>query len=194
LESKRTTNYMSYCAFCSSDKSNDLNKNYHDNFYGFPITSDREYFERLVMEINQAGLSWNTILVKQENFKIAFDDYDIEKIAKYSDEKIDALLNNKGIIRNKLKVNAVIYNAGQFLTIIDEYGSFDAWLELNNPKSLKDWVKLFKTKFKFVGGEIVREFLTSVGYIEPAHDEACIIFTTILNLKPKWNEKNYNII
>lgn len=179
---------MSYCQFVHSQKSNDFHKHYHDNVYGFPIIEDSEYFERLTLEINQAGLSWDTILKKQQGFFDAFDGFNIEKIARYDDNKRRELLENKSIIRNKLKVNAVIYNAGQFLNIIEEYGSFNHWLELNNPKSLSEWVKLFKTKFKFVGREIVREFLTSIGYLEPAHDKNCSTFNNILHLKPKWNE------
>lgn len=177
---------MSYCNHSGLVNTNEVHKLYHDHSYGFPIQSNEDYFERLVLEINQAGLSWETILKKQENFKMAYDNYNIEKIASYQDKEIKELLENKGIIRNKLKVNAVIHNAKGFLEIIEEYGSFNKWLMLNNPKKLDDWVKLFKTKFKFVGGEIVREFLTSVGYLEPAHDKDCKIYTKILKLKPRW--------
>jgi DNA-3-methyladenine glycosylase I len=130
----------------------------------------------LILEINQAGLSWNTILMKQENFRQAFDHYDISTIANYDEEKINSLLQNAGIIRNKLKVHAVIHNAQQILKIQDEFGSFKNWIEKHHPLLKEEWVKLFKKNFKFVGGEIVNEFLMSTSYLDGAHEENCSIF------------------
>lgn len=179
---------MSYCSFCSEREPTDLHKIYHDQFYGYPINSDDELFGRLILEINQAGLSWNTILIKQDNFRKAFDDFSIEKIAKYDEKKILELLSNQGIIRNKLKINSVIHNAQVLLEIIDASGSFKQWLDINHPKSKEEWTKLFKKTFKFVGGEIVNEFLMSTGYLKGAHEENCIVYKKVEDSKPKWLE------
>jgi DNA-3-methyladenine glycosylase I len=177
---------MTYCEHCAKQPEDDFNKIYHDNKYGFPINSDAELFGRLILEINQAGLSWITILKKEANFRLAFDDFNIEKIANYQTDKIEELLQNTGIIRNKLKINAVIYNAQQVLMIIDEYGSFQSWLNRHDSKNLQEWVLLFKKYFKFVGGEIVNEFLMSVGYLKGAHENTCSIYQNVLKTQPNW--------
>jgi DNA-3-methyladenine glycosylase I len=179
---------MSYCDYCSTRSKDDHHRIYHDEQYGFPILEDNELFARLVLEINQAGLSWDTILKKQVNFRVAYDQFDIEKVAKYNDEKIAELLNDAGIIRNRLKVNAAVHNAQQLLQIKKEFGSFKQWLDENHPKSKDEWTKLFKKTFKFVGGEIVNEFLMSTGYLKGAHDEKCVIFDKVLAKQPKWKE------
>ena len=167
---------MSYCTYCANLDEGNHHKIYHDSYYGFKIDSDNELFGRLILEINQAGLSWNTILLKQNNFRNAFDNYDISKIAKYGEDKINSLLQDAGIIRNKLKVNAVIYNAQQIEKIQAEFGSFKNWIEINHPLTKEEWVKLFKKYFKFVGGEIVNEFLMSTSYLKGAHEESCPIY------------------
>lgn len=177
---------MSYCEFCATKDPEDVNRFYHDNHYGFPIDSDDELFGRLILEINQAGLSWQTILNKEANFRKAFDQYSIRKIADYKEEKIADLLQDAGIIRNKLKINAVIYNAQQVLTLQNEFGSFQNWLNHNDSKTIEEWVKLFKKNFKFVGGEIVNEFLMSSGYLAGAHHKNCPIFDKIKITKPNW--------
>lgn len=179
---------MSYCTFCVQREPTDLHKIYHDQHYGYPIESDDELFGRLILEINQAGLSWNTILVKQENFRIAFDNFSISKIASYDEDKIQNLLEDSGIIRNKLKINSVIHNAAVILQIKEDSGSFRQWLDKNHPKSKEEWTKLFKKTFKFVGGEIVNEFLMSTGYLKGAHDETCEVYSKVKDSKPKWLE------
>lgn len=166
-------NIMSYCLSVQKLPENHVSRYYHDHVYGVPMEDDRLLFERLVMEINQAGLSWVTILKKQENFKKAFDDYDLEKMAHYGEDKIDELLQNEGIIRNQLKIRAVIHNAKVVLQLIEKHGSFKAWLDIHHPAEWSDWVKLFKKTFKFTGPEIVREFLVSLAYLPGAHDEFC---------------------
>lgn len=168
---------MSYCDFVSTRPKDDLHRIYHDFHYGTPIDNDDELFGRLILEINQAGLSWDTILKKQAHFYEAFDHYDIARIATYSDEKIQELLGNPGIIRNKLKIHAVIYNAKEVLTIQKEYGTFKNWLDTHRGLSKPEWVKLFKKHFKFVGGEIVGEFLMSTGYLPGAHHPNCFRYT-----------------
>lgn len=167
---------MSYCAYVQNLPETNVHRIYHDHHYGTPIEDDNQLFGRLILEINQAGLSWDTILKKQENFLAAFDVYVIEKIANYDENKINELLNNPGIIRNRLKIAAVIHNAKEILIIQEEFGSFKDWLELHRGQSKEDWVKLFKKRFKFVGGEIVGEFLMSCGFLGGAHVESCYRF------------------
>jgi len=179
---------MSYCSFCSERELTDLHRIYHDQFYGYPIEEDDELFGRLILEINQAGLSLNTILIKQNNFRNAFDNFSINKIAAYNDEKIQQLLVDAGIIRNRLKINSVIHNAQIIMGIQEDLGSFKKWLDINHPKSKEEWTKLFKKTFKFVGGEIVNEFLMSTGYLKGAHEDTCVIYSKVKNSKPKWLE------
>lgn len=179
--------FMSYCQFCLDLPTDDLNKIYHDTAYGFLIRDDNALFGRLILEINQAGLSWELMLKKEENFRLAFDHFDIEKIARYDDVKVSELLQDSGIIRNQLKIRSVIYNAQKIIELRKEYGSFHAWLDAHHPRSLKEWVKLFKKNFKFVGGEIVKEFLVSTSYLKGAHDENCMIFVHMDKETLKWN-------
>ena len=164
---------MSYCTFCKNLPIDNIHKIYHDQHYGVELTNDFELFGRFILEINQAGLSWETILKKQEFFYEAFDKYDFYKIAVYDDSKIEALLQNKGIIRNKLKVKAVVHNANKVIEIVEQNGSFLNWLKLQGEITLEDWVKLFKKNFKFVGKEIVNEFLMSINLLPGAHDTDC---------------------
>ena len=182
---------MSYCTYIPlmAEPSQSLHANYHDNHYGFPIHNDNELFGRLILEINQAGLSWETILKKEEGFRRAYDNFSIEKIAAYTETDRERLLNDSGIIRNKLKVNAAIENAKTILRLQNEFGSFEKWLEHHHPKTKEEWVKLFKKTFKFTGGEIVNEFLMSIGYLKGAHDENCPIHQKIIKTNPMWLRK-----
>nr|WP_301286369.1 DNA-3-methyladenine glycosylase I [Neisseria perflava] len=162
----------------SADTDNP-NKHYHDHVYGFPVAGDNELFERLVLEINQAGLSWTIILKKQAAFQTAFKGFDIATVAAFDDNDRERLLQDAGIVRNRLKINAAIYNAQQILAIQREYGSFKNWLDSHHLQDKAAWVKLFKRQFKFVGGEIVGEFLMSTGYLDGAHDEDCPVWAKI---------------
>ena len=166
----------SYCEYVHSLPEGTVHRVYHDTQYGFQIDSDNELFGRLILEINQAGLSWTTILNKQANFRIAFSNFNIVEIANYGESDIERLMGDSGIIRNKLKIHSVIYNARKVIEIQSEHGSFKAWLEKHNSSSINDWVKLFKTIFKFTGGEITKEFLTSTGYLNSAHIKSCPLF------------------
>jgi len=163
-----------------------LHKNYHDHHYGFPIHDDNELFGRLLLEINQAGLSWETILKKETGFRKAYDNFDISKVAAYTDADRERLLTDSGIIRNRLKINAAIENAKTILRIQEEYGSFEKWLEHHHPKTKEEWTKLFKKTFRFTGGEIVNEFLMSIGYLPGAHDDDCTVYAEILKQEPMW--------
>lgn len=181
---------LSYCQAISFMKVKDfeVHKNYHDGLYGFPIESDDELFCRLVLEINQAGLSWTTILHKEKNFRKAYGNFNIKKIAAYKDADVERLLNDAGIIRNRLKVFAAIHNANEILQIQKTFGSFKNWLDDHHPLTKIDWVKLFKTKFRFTGGKIVNEFLMSTGYLQGAHDENCPIYKKIFLQNPAWKK------
>jgi DNA-3-methyladenine glycosylase I len=183
---------MTYCEFIEkmpSGAKKDLHKNYHDNHYGFPLLDDNELFGRLILEINQAGLNWEIILKKEPAFRKAFSNFDIKKVAAYKDKDRERLLNDAGIIRNRLKINAAIENAKVILTLQKEYGSFEKWLEHHHPLSLAEWVKLFKKTFTFTGGEIVNEFMMSIGYLPGAHDKTCIVYKKIADQKPMWMRK-----
>ena len=154
--------------------------------YGFPLKDDDLLFERLVLEINQAGLSWITILKKADNFHKAYHGFKIEKVAKYSEKDRARLLEDAGIIRNRLKVNAAIVNAQKILELRKEFGSFKGWLDAHHPLTRDEWTKLFKKTFVFTGGEIVNEFLVSTGYLPGAHDKDCPIFKRVASLRPAW--------
>lgn len=179
---------MTYCAYCEQPNAKEVHKEYHRLWYGFPLDDDNELFGRLILEINQAGLSWETILNKSDNFRIAYSNFDILKVASFGDSEIERLLGDAGIIRNKLKINAAIYNAQQIVNLQEEYGSFQAWLNEHHPLSREEWTKLFKKNFKFVGGEIVKEFLMSTSYLPGAHEETCTVFASIIEAGPKWKE------
>jgi len=179
---------MSYCSYIPNmaEPSRSFHKNYHDNHYGFPIHDDNELFCRLVLEINQAGLSWETILKKEVTFRKAYDNFDIKTVAAYTQTDRERLLQDPGIIRNRLKVNAAIENAKTILSLQEEFGSFEKWLEHHHPKTKEEWVKLFKKTFKFTGGEIVGEFLMSIGYLPGAHTPDCPVYNEVLKQDPKW--------
>jgi DNA-3-methyladenine glycosylase I len=179
----------SYCTFVKDRPLDDLHRIYHDTAYGFPIHSDDELFGRLLLEINQAGLSWATILKKQDNFRRAYAGFSIARVAAFTEEDRARLLADAGIIRNRLKVNAAIHNAQVIRQLQAEYGSFAAWLDHHHPLDRAAWTKLFRKTFKFVGGEIVHEFLMSSGYLPGAHGESCPVYVQIAALQPKWMAK-----
>ncbi|MBA2780559.1 DNA-3-methyladenine glycosylase I [Billgrantia kenyensis] len=159
---------------------------YHDREYGFPVEGDTALFERLVLEINQAGLSWLTVLKKREAFRHAFDNFDIERVAAYGDVERERLLGDAAIIRNRLKVDAAIHNAGVIQRLSETHGSFASWLDHHHPLDKDEWVKLFRRTFRFTGPEIVGEFLMSTGYLPGAHHEECPVHQRILACGPAW--------
>ncbi|HSH74700.1 MAG TPA: DNA-3-methyladenine glycosylase I [Longimicrobiales bacterium] len=172
--------------YCHVALGHELHGPYHDLEYGFPVREDDLLFERLVLEINQAGLSWVTILGKREGFRRAYDTFSVERVAAYTDQDRKRLLDDPGIIRNRLKVDAAIANAGQILEIRRTHGSFAAWLDAHHPREKSDWVRLFKKTFRFTGGEITGEFLMSTGYLPGAHHESCPVFGRVADLDPPW--------
>lgn len=181
--------FMTYCEYISTITGDTqlLHKEYHDNHYGFPLQNDDELFERLMFEINQAGLSWILILKKQHNFRKAFDNFNIEKVAEYNNGDIQRLMNDPGIIRNRLKINAAIENARVILRLRKESGSFSKWLDEKSltTVTLEEWTRLFKKTFRFTGGEIVNEFLMSTGYLPGAHAPDCPVYSRISKIKDK---------
>jgi DNA-3-methyladenine glycosylase I len=173
----------SYCTFAPGHP---FHGPYHESEYGFPSREDRVLFERLILEINQAGLSWLTCLKKREAFRAAFDDFDIDKVAAYGARERHRLMADAGIIRNRLKIEATIENAKRLQAIREQHGSFAGWLDAHHPLDKADWVKLFKKTFRFTGGEIVGEFLMSLGYLPGAHAPDCPVHKRILRLSPPW--------
>jgi len=159
---------------------------YHDHEYGFPQTDDAILLERLALEINQAGLSWLTVLKKRQAFRKAFDFFDLDQVARYGDEERARLLADASIIRNRRKIDAVIENARRLRRIRDDYGAFAVWLEAHHPLTKEQWVHLFKEHFVFMGGEIVGEFLLSIGYLPGAHVPTCPVYRRIARLHPPW--------
>ena len=183
---------MSYCTAIEAMQDSErktLHKNYHDKHYGFPMHDDNEIFGRLLLEINQAGLSWETILKKEAAFRKAYSHFNIKKVAAYTEADRERLLADAGIIRNRLKVNAAIHNAQTILILQKDFGSFEKWLEHHHPRSKEEWVKLFRKTFKFTGGEIVGEFLMSLGILPGAHAESCPVYKQVLKQKPMWAGK-----
>jgi DNA-3-methyladenine glycosylase I len=174
---------MSYCDIAPG---HEFHAPYHDTEYGFPVTDDTVLFERLVLEINQAGLSWLTMLRKRQAFNEAFDGFNLDKVARYGERQRKRLLADAGIVRNRLKVDAVIENAKRINRLRREHGSFAKWLELHHPRPKDAWVKLFKKTFVFTGGEITGEFLMSIGYLPGAHVPTCPIHAKVIARKPPW--------
>lgn len=148
----------SYCDYVATTGQSTVHQHYHDHEYGFPLHDDNALFERLVLEINQAGLSWELILKRKPHFERAYDRFDIDMVAAYGEEDRLRLLNDAGVIRNRLKINAAIENAKRIQALRAEHGSFAGWLAAHHPRSKDEWVKLFKKTFVFTGGEIVSEY------------------------------------
>ena len=172
-----------YCDFAPKDP---LHRPYHDEEYGFPLDGDDELFERLVLEINQAGLSWATILRKREAFRKAYGGFDVDAVAAYGEADRARLLGDAGVVRNRLKVNAAVENARRVAALRTEFGSFKGWLDRHHPLAKDEWVRLFKKTFLFTGGEIVGEFLMSTGYLPGAHKESCPVYEKVLASDPPW--------
>ncbi len=174
---------MSYCQTAPGDP---LHGPYHDGEYGFPLADEAALFERLVLEINQAGLSWSLILKRREGFARAYAGFEVDRVAAYGAEDEARLLADAAIIRNRLKVKAAIENARRIQALRQSHGSFAAWLDGHHPRTKGDWVKLFRRTFTFTGPEITGEFLMSTGYLEGAHRPDCPTFARIAALGPAW--------
>ena len=176
--------------YCEIAPGHEWHGPYHDTEYGVPITDESALFERLILEINQAGLSWLTILKKREAFRRAYGGFDVETVARYGARDTKRLLADAGIIRNRLKIAAAIHNARQVLALRTSHGGFAAWLDAHHPLPKKEWVTLFKRTFRFTGGEITGEFLLSTGYLPGAHAPGCPAYRRILAMNPPWTRHN----
>lgn len=175
---------MSYCTIATG---HEFHGPYHDDEYGFPVRDDDRLFERLVLEINQAGLSWLTILKKKEAFREAFDGFEVERVARFDGRKRARLLENAGIIRNRLKIDAAVENAKRIRELRRSHGTFAEWLDAHHPRTKEEWVTLFKKTFVFTGGEITGSFLLSTGYLPGAHQTDCPVYARIVAARPPWS-------
>ena len=191
--------------YCDVAPGHEWHGPYHDAEYGFPVRDDAGLFERLILEINQAGLSWLTILKKREAFRTAYRGFDPAVVARFGARDVRRLMADAGIIRNRLKIEAAIANAKTVLALRQSHGSFADWLDAScfvgaktqgrggktqrrkdakRVRSKEEWVTLFKKTFRFTGGEIVGEFLLSTGYLPGAHRESCPAYRRVLAAKP----------
>ncbi len=173
-------------SYCKIARGHPLHGPYHDLEYGFPTSDESALFERLLLEINQAGLSWELMLKKREGFRRAYAGFDVDRIAAFDDADVARLLDDANIVRNRLKVAAAIHNARTIQQLRTEHGGFWAWLMDHHPRHKADWVRLFRRRFRFVGGEIVGEFLMSLGILEGAHDPDCPVHAEVLRQDPPW--------
>ncbi len=172
--------------YCRAALGHPVHGPYHDREYGFPASDESVLFERLILEINQAGLSWLTILNKRPAFTAAYRGFEVDRVARFGARDVERLMGDAGIIRNRLKVEAAVENARRIRGLRKSHGSFAAWLEAHHPRSKPEWVKLFRDTFRFTGGEITGEFLLSLGYLPGAHAPACPVYRRIARLGPPW--------
>ena len=173
-------------SYCEFSRDHVIHGPYHDSEYGFPVTEERALFERLLLEINQAGLNWELILKKRDGFRAAYDGFEVDAVAAYGERDRERLLADARIVRNRLKVNAAIFNAGVIRGLRASHGGFAAWLRAHHPRRKPEWVRLFRKTFRFTGGEITGEFLTSIGYLPSPHDPDCPVRARIAALNPPW--------
>jgi DNA-3-methyladenine glycosylase I len=172
--------------YCDFAPGHPVHAPYHDREYGFPLEDEAGLFERLVLEINQAGLSWELMLKKRPGFRAAYAGFEVDKVAAFKEKDRQRLLADAGVIRNRLKVDAAIENARRIQALRQSHGGFAQWLAAHHPRDKAAWVKLFKQSFRFTGGEIVGEFLMSIGYLPGAHRADCPAAKRIARLRPPW--------
>ena len=173
-------------SYCDSAPGHPFHGPYHDEEYGFPLEGEAELFERLSLEIFQAGLSWLLVLKKRETTRAAFEGFDVDTVAEYGEAEKERLVNDAGIIRNRLKIASIIENARRIRGLRENHGGFAAWIAAHHPLTLEEWVKLFRKTFKFTGPEVVNEFLMSIGYLPGGHREDCPVFARIATQNPPW--------
>lgn len=172
--------------YCDAAPGHPYHGPYHDQEYGFPQTDEAVLFERLSLEVFQAGLSWLIVLKKRDGLRQAFDGFAVDRIAAYAAEDVTRLLGNPGIIRNRRKIDAIIENARRVTALRDTHGSFAAWIATHHPRPLEDWIKVFRATFVFMGREVVNEFLLSIGYLPGAHRDDCPTHAAITPHRPPW--------
>ncbi len=172
--------------YCDVAPGHPIHGPYHDTEYGFPTADEAVLFERLALEIFQAGLSWEIVLKKRAATYEAFRSFGVDRVAAFGDDDIARLLGDPGIIKNRLKIASIIENARRIQGLRQSHGGFDAWIAAHHPLTKTAWTKLFKTAFKFTGGEIVNEFLMSIGYLPGTHRENCPVYSRIAKSNPAW--------
>ncbi len=172
--------------YCDVAPGDPFHGPYHENEYGFPLEDEAALFERLTLEIMQAGLSWLIVLKKRPTMVAAFDGFDVDKVAAYGAADTARLLADPGIIRNRRKVAAVIENAKRLRALRPTHGGFAPWIARQHPRSKEEWVKLFRRTFVFMGAEVVGEFLMSIGYLPGSHRQDCPVHARIAALGPPW--------
>ena len=174
---------MHYCDYAPHDP---LHAAYHDYEHGFPAREEAVLFERLILEINQAGLSWGTVLRKRVTLRAAYAGFEVDRVAAFGEAERERLLQGPGIVRNARKVDAAIANARSVQRLRDEFGGFAAFLDAHHPRPKPEWVKALKRHFAHVGGEIAGEFLMSLGYLPGAHRPDCPAHARVLAAAPPW--------
>lgn len=177
---------MAFENYCQAAVGDPWHGPYHETDYGYPVRDDAVLFERLVLEINQAGLSWLTILKKRQGFRVAFDQFDIDRVAAYGEAERARLLADSGIIRNRRKIDAAIENARRLQVLRRNHGSFAAWLAAQHPRDKAGWLAVMRAEFVFMGGEVVGEFLMSIGYLPGAHRPECPVQAVVAAQNPPW--------
>jgi DNA-3-methyladenine glycosylase I len=173
-------------SYCRIAPGHPVHHSYHAEEYGFPQRDETVLFERLALEIMQAGLSWELVLKRRAGMRGAFAGFVVDRVAAFGPNDEARLLADPAIIRNRLKVGAIIANARVVRGMRDSHDGFAAWLDAHHPRDKTSWVKLFRATFRFTGGEIVGEFLMSLGYLPGAHAEDCPVHRRILGLRPPW--------
>ena len=173
-------------SYCEVARGHPLHGPFHDHEHGFPVRGDDALFERLLLEINQAGLAWATILAKRASLRAAYHDFYVDAVAAFDGADVARLRHDPGVIRHAGKISAAIHNASVVQRLRQAHGSFAAWLDAHHPRDPDAWVRLFKQTFHFTGGSITREFLTGVGYLPGAHDTDCPVAPTVRALQPPW--------
>lgn len=173
--------------YCDLAPGHPVHGPYHDHEYGFPTENETVLFERLCLEIFQAGLSWLLVLNKRSALNDAFSGFAVDAVAAYGEADVARLLADPSIIRNRAKIRAIIGNARRVQNIRREHGSFAQWLAGHHPCDETEWLKLFRGIFRFTGPEVVREFLLSIGYLPGAHRSDCPVFSRIGLHRPPWS-------
>ena len=172
--------------YCELAPGHPVHGPYHDDEYGFPTIDETVLFERLSLEMFQAGLSWLLVLNKRVALNRAFAGFAVDRVAAFGEDEVAALLADATIIRNRAKIRAVIANAGRIQVLRREAGSFASWLAAHHPLGEAEWFKLFRKTFSFAGPEVVREFLMSIGYLPGAHSPSCPVYRRIAAYAPPW--------
>jgi DNA-3-methyladenine glycosylase I len=173
-------------SYCDTSRGHPVHGPHHDLEYGRPVAADDVLFERISMEIMQAGLSWLLVLNKRAALKSAFRGFDADIVARFGARDVARLLKDEGIIRNRRKIEAIIENARRIQGLRADYGSIKGFLDAHHPLRLPDWVKVMKKTFVFMGPEVVNEFMMSTGYLPGAHDRCCPQFAAVAKLRPAW--------